>query len=199
VHDSVQLRGGQAIEDHHPSTAVPEPILQRILAEQCGQRYCYRAQLVGGNVSQCGLGPLGEDDGHPVSAPDTQPGERVRPSIRPPRQVRECIAVRLGPGGIDQSHAVWVLRPLVANVNTYVVDLGNPPLKSVVELLKRAAVKADKPHPAPRVGTRYQGAGAISPAPFSLQVAGLSGPISRAARSQDHGQTGRLSDCRIPS
>ena len=85
-----QARGGLAVGDRHPGAAVRQPEPQCVDAEAAGQRHRDQAGLVGADVSDGRLRPLGQHHRHPIARPQAEVGIDVGHPVGLPRQLAEC-------------------------------------------------------------------------------------------------------------
>ena len=142
--DEVAARG---VGHQRAGTAVGEPVPERVGAEQHRERQRHRAELVHGDVGHRGLDALGQDDPHPVPAPDAEAGQRVGEAVAEALQLREREGPLLAPRVLEvERGAVADARVPVTDVDADVVAPGEVPPEAFPNLVEREVRRFDEPH-----------------------------------------------------
>ena len=146
--DEIASRG---VGHQRAGAAVGEPVRQRVGAEQHRERQRHRPELVHGDVGHRGLDALGQDDPHPVPAPDAEAGQSVGEAVAEALQFGEREGPLIAPRVLEVKRgAVADARVPVADVDADVVARGKVPPEPFPNLVERAVRPFDEPHlPAP--------------------------------------------------
>ena len=145
--DGLDDVAARSVGDERARAAVGEPEGECVGTEQHRERQRHRPELVDRDVRDRGLDALGQDDSHPIPAPDAEPRECVGEPIAQTLQLREREAP-LDPLRIleVEGGAVSDAGVPIADVDTDVVARGNVPPEAFPNLVERAVRRFDEPH-----------------------------------------------------
>ena len=128
----VQVGG---VGDDHFGLAVGKAIRQGVGTEKGEKGYRYGADLVGGDMADRRFRTLGQEDSHPVPGLQAEGVEGIGQLIRKAFEILkgECVDFA-GIFFIYQRRSPALMGVLVADVDPDVVEIGNVPAKTVIDL-----------------------------------------------------------------